>query len=98
PRCGEGAQFAGSPRETHAARGRARRKFAGGISQDPRTGAEALGEGRQGLGSESRMKRASTRLRELIARGPTLYLPGCYNAMSAKVLEDACFEGIYMTG
>jgi 2-methylisocitrate lyase-like PEP mutase family enzyme len=44
------------------------------------------------------MKRASTRLRELIAQGPTLYLPGCYNAMSAKVLEDAGFEAIYMTG
>jgi 2-methylisocitrate lyase-like PEP mutase family enzyme len=44
------------------------------------------------------MKRASTRLRELIARGPTLYVPGCYNAMSARVLEDAGFEAIYMTG
>ncbi len=44
------------------------------------------------------MKRASTRLRELIARGPTLYVPGCYNAMSARVLESAGFDVIYMTG
>src|SRR5688572_16455588 len=44
------------------------------------------------------MARASTRLRELVARGPTLYVPGCYNAMSAKVLEGAGFEAIYMTG
>jgi len=44
------------------------------------------------------MKRATTRLRELIAGGPTLYVPGCYNAMSAKVLEDAGFGAIYMTG
>ncbi len=44
------------------------------------------------------MKRATTRLRELIARGPTLYAPGCYNAMSAKVLEQAGFDAIYMTG
>ncbi len=44
------------------------------------------------------MKRASTRLRELVARGPTLYVPGCYNAMSAKVLEQAGFDAIYMTG
>ena len=44
------------------------------------------------------MQRASTRLRALIARGPTLYLPGCYNAMSARVLEEAGFEAIYMTG
>ncbi|MCM2327002.1 MAG: isocitrate lyase/PEP mutase family protein [Lysobacter sp.] len=43
-------------------------------------------------------KRATTRLRELIARGPTLYAPGCYNAMSARVLEHAGFEAIYMTG
>jgi 2-methylisocitrate lyase-like PEP mutase family enzyme len=44
------------------------------------------------------MKRASTRLRELIANGPTLYVPGCYNAMSARVLESAGFGAIYMTG
>jgi 2-methylisocitrate lyase-like PEP mutase family enzyme len=44
------------------------------------------------------MKRASTLLRELIARGPTLYVPGCYNAMSARVLESAGFGAIYMTG
>jgi 2-methylisocitrate lyase-like PEP mutase family enzyme len=44
------------------------------------------------------MKRPSTRLRELIARGPTLYVPGCYNAMSGRVLEAAGFEAIYMTG
>jgi 2-methylisocitrate lyase-like PEP mutase family enzyme len=42
--------------------------------------------------------RASTRLRALIARGPTLYVPGCFNAMSAKVLENAGFDAIYMTG
>ena len=44
------------------------------------------------------MERATTRLRALIARGPTLYVPGCYNAMSARVLEEAGFEAIYMTG
>ena len=44
------------------------------------------------------MQRATTQLRELIARGPTLYVPGCYNALSAKVLENAGFSAIYMTG
>ena len=44
------------------------------------------------------MKKATTRLRELIARGPTLYVPGCYNAMSGRVLEAAGFGAIYMTG
>ena len=44
------------------------------------------------------MERATTRLRRLIARGPTLYVPGCFNAMSARVLESAGFEAIYMTG
>jgi 2-methylisocitrate lyase-like PEP mutase family enzyme len=42
--------------------------------------------------------RASTKLRHLIANGPTLYVPGCYNAMSARVLESAGFGAIYMTG
>ena len=42
--------------------------------------------------------RATTKLRQLLARGPTLYLPGCYNALSARVLEGAGFEAIYMTG
>ena len=41
---------------------------------------------------------ASARLRDLIARGPTLYVPGCYNAVSGRVLEAAGFEAIYMSG
>jgi 2-methylisocitrate lyase-like PEP mutase family enzyme len=44
------------------------------------------------------MERATTRLRKLIARGPTLYVPGCYSAVSARVLEEAGFEAIYMSG
>ena len=44
------------------------------------------------------MKRASARLRELIAKGPTLFVPGCFNAVSARVLEGAGFPAVYMTG
>jgi 2-methylisocitrate lyase-like PEP mutase family enzyme len=44
------------------------------------------------------MKKATTRLRELIAQGPTLFVPGCFNAMSAKVLETTGFPAIYMSG
>jgi 2-methylisocitrate lyase-like PEP mutase family enzyme len=44
------------------------------------------------------LQRPTTRLRQLIAAGPTLYVPGCYNAMSARVLESAGFGAIYMTG
>jgi 2-methylisocitrate lyase-like PEP mutase family enzyme len=44
------------------------------------------------------MKRQSTRLRELIKAGPTLFVPGCFNAMSARVLENAGFPAIYMSG
>lgn len=44
------------------------------------------------------MERATTRLRGLIAQGPTLYVPGCYNALSGRVLEAAGFPAIYMTG
>lgn len=44
------------------------------------------------------MKRPSTRLRELLKAGPTLFVPGCFNAMSARVLENAGFPAIYMSG
>ena len=42
--------------------------------------------------------RQSTRLRELLKSGKTLVVPGCYNAMSAKVLEKVGFPAVYMTG
>lgn len=46
----------------------------------------------------SNQQRASTRLRQMLAQGKTLYIPGCYNAMTARVLEAAGFPLIYMTG
>jgi len=42
--------------------------------------------------------RASTRLRALLARGEPLVAPGCYNALTARLLERAGFEALYMTG
>ena len=44
------------------------------------------------------MTRTTTRLRELIKAGPTLFVPGCFNAMSARVLENVGFAAIYMSG
>ena len=41
--------------------------------------------------------RATTRLRQLLTDTPML-VPGCYDAMSAKVLERAGFPAVYMTG
>jgi 2-methylisocitrate lyase-like PEP mutase family enzyme len=41
--------------------------------------------------------RATTRLRQLLTSAP-LVVPGCYDAMSAKVLERAGFPAVYMTG
>lgn len=41
--------------------------------------------------------RASTALRALLKQGP-LVVPGCFNAMSARVLAKAGFPAIYMTG
>jgi 2-methylisocitrate lyase-like PEP mutase family enzyme len=41
--------------------------------------------------------RATTRLRQLLT-SPPLVVPGCYDAMSAKVLEQAGFPAVYMTG
>ena len=40
----------------------------------------------------------SKRLRELMEAKKTLIVPGCFNAMSAKILEKAGFSAIYMTG
>lgn len=40
----------------------------------------------------------TTRLRELIAADKTLFVPGCYNALSARILESVGFPAVYMTG
>jgi len=42
--------------------------------------------------------RATTRLRSLLGTGQTLFVPGCYNALSAKILEAVGFPAVYMTG
>ena len=42
--------------------------------------------------------RQTTRLRQLLASGATLLVPGCYNALSAKILEGVGFPAVYMTG
>jgi len=42
--------------------------------------------------------RTTTRLRELIRGGTSLVVPGCYNALSARVLAEAGFPALYMTG
>jgi len=44
------------------------------------------------------MERASTRLRRLLQGRATLFVPGCFNAMSARVLENAGFPAVYMSG
>ena len=41
--------------------------------------------------------RATTRLRQLLRTTPLL-VPGCYDALSAKVLERTGFPAVYMTG
>ena len=41
--------------------------------------------------------RPTTRLRELLESTP-LVVPGCYDALSAKLLERAGFPAVYMTG
>ncbi len=42
--------------------------------------------------------RATTKLRELLRTGQTLFVPGCYNALSAKILDTVGFPAVYMTG
>ena len=40
----------------------------------------------------------TTKLRELLKRGKILVVPGAFDAMSAKLIEAAGFEAVYMTG
>ena len=40
----------------------------------------------------------TTRLRERLKDGKTLFVPGCYNALSARILDKVGFDAIYMTG
>ncbi len=40
----------------------------------------------------------TTKLRELLAEGRTIYAPGCYNALSARILDKVGFDAIYMSG
>ena len=42
--------------------------------------------------------RATTRLRSLLAAGEPLFVPGCYNALTARILEHVGFPAVYMTG
>ena len=42
--------------------------------------------------------RATARLRQLLATSTPLVVPGCYNALSARVLEQVGFPAVYMTG
>ncbi len=40
----------------------------------------------------------TTKLREILNSGESVFIPGCYNAMSARVLDKVGFPAIYMTG
>src|SRR6185436_4698380 len=42
--------------------------------------------------------RATSQLRQLLKSGKTLFVPGCYNALSARIVAEAGFPALYMTG
>ena len=42
--------------------------------------------------------RASTRLRELIAADGIITAPGCYDGLSARLIENAGFPAVYVSG
>src|SRR3989454_4397188 len=42
--------------------------------------------------------RRTSKLRQLLKSGQTLFVPGCYNALSARILAEVGFPAIYMTG
>lgn len=40
----------------------------------------------------------TTALRNLLKQGRPLFVPGCYNALSARILDQVGFPALYMTG
>src|SRR2546428_12084721 len=42
--------------------------------------------------------RRTSQLRRLLKSGQTLFVPGCYNALSARILAEVGFPAVYMTG
>ncbi|MDP6389040.1 MAG: isocitrate lyase/PEP mutase family protein [Alphaproteobacteria bacterium] len=40
----------------------------------------------------------TTQLRKILKEGKSIFVPGCYNALSAKILDQVGFPAIYMTG
>ncbi len=50
------------------------------------------------LKKEEEPLRKTTKLRELLKSDETLVIPGCYNALTAKILEKVGFPAVYMTG
>jgi 2-methylisocitrate lyase-like PEP mutase family enzyme len=42
--------------------------------------------------------RTTTRLRQLLKSGQPLFVPGCYDALTARILEHVGFPAVYMTG
>ena len=47
---------------------------------------------------KDREMKQTTKLRELLKEGRSLFVPGCYNALSAKILDEVGFPALYMTG
>src|SRR5262245_27782528 len=44
------------------------------------------------------LMRTTTKLRQLLGSGRTIVAPGCYNALTAKILDAVGFPALYMTG
>src|SRR5258705_9143013 len=42
--------------------------------------------------------RATSQLRQLLKSGKTLFVPGCYNALSPRIVGEVGFPAVYMTG
>src|SRR5262245_53797295 len=50
------------------------------------------------LRTEESIMRTTTRLRQLLNARRTIVAPGCYNALSARLLDTVGFPALYMTG
>src|SRR5215467_4939263 len=54
--------------------------------------------GRIFLSSKDSVMRVTTRLRELLASPDLIVAPGAYDALSARLIAQAGFSAVYMTG
>jgi 2-methylisocitrate lyase-like PEP mutase family enzyme len=69
-----------------------------GAGRDRRISAELASEGRPVTARLTRRLGGPARLRALLDSGQTIVAPGAFDPLSARLVEEAGFPAVYMTG